>query len=53
MLRQTCQCSPFKMGVLAMPMTRITPAEILQSVSGMFSGDDADARTLMAMRLNK
>jgi hypothetical protein len=36
---------PFKMGVLAMPMTRITPVEILQLVSGMFSGDDADAST--------
>lgn len=36
---------PFKMGVLAMPMMCITPAEILQSVSGMFSGDDADANT--------
>ena len=36
---------PFKMGVQAMPMTCITPAEILQSVSGMFSGDDADAST--------
>jgi hypothetical protein len=36
---------PFKTGVLAMPMTPITPAEILQSVSGMFSGDDADAST--------
>jgi hypothetical protein len=36
---------PFKMGVLATPMMCITPAEILQSVSGMFSGDDADAST--------
>jgi hypothetical protein len=36
---------PFKMGVLAMPMMCITPAEILQLVSGMFSGDDADANT--------
>lgn len=36
---------PFKTGVLAMPMTPITPSEILQSVSGMFSGDDADAST--------
>jgi hypothetical protein len=36
---------PLKMGVLAMPMPRMTPAEILQLVSGMFSGDDADAST--------
>jgi hypothetical protein len=36
---------PFKMGVLATPMMCITPAGILQSVSGMFSGDDADAST--------
>jgi len=36
---------PLKMGVLAMPITRITPAEILQLVSGMFSRDDADAST--------
>ena len=36
---------PFKMGVLAMPMMGITPAERLQSVSDMFSGDDADANT--------
>ena len=36
---------PFKMGVLTMPMMRITPAEILQSVSCMLSGDDADAST--------
>jgi len=34
-----------KMAVLAMPMPRMTPAEILQLVSGMFSGDDADAST--------
>jgi hypothetical protein len=36
---------PLKMAVLAMPMPRMTPAEILQLVSGMFSGDDADAST--------
>lgn len=36
---------PLKMGVLAMPMPRMTPAEILQLVSGMSSGDDADAST--------
>jgi len=36
---------PFKMGVLATPMMCITPAEILQLVSGMFSRDDADAST--------
>ena len=36
---------PLKMGVLAMPMPRMTPSEILQLVSGMFSGDDADAST--------